>query len=369
MEKSTKIDYLESLRGIAAISVAIYHFNVGSIFNNGFTYNAWLMVEFFFCLSGYVIGRAYLDRISDWSELRIFIIRRFFRLYPLHLLLLLIYLILEIVKFYVEMEYGLVANTPAFTSNNEKTFLLNLFLVHNLINADLSWNGVSWSISAEFYTYLIFALLVVLSQKSLLLKFSFVTLLSLWGLTTLLANSMETEFGFFRCLYAFFLGVVVQAIARNSKQRLKLSDAYVWTLAFIAVFGVIVSGRETELGINLILPVIFVVFLFALEHSRPGHPVITLLSMRPLVFLGTVSYGIYMFHMLVWWVYIQVLRFRFGVTPELDDASRLVFPIEGFFLPEVLIVSGLMITILLSSICYRFLEKPCMEWGNKYSKK
>jgi peptidoglycan/LPS O-acetylase OafA/YrhL len=42
-----KILPLESLRGIAAISVAFFHFNVESYFNNSFTKNAWLMVDFF----------------------------------------------------------------------------------------------------------------------------------------------------------------------------------------------------------------------------------------------------------------------------------------------------------------------------------
>lgn len=45
----SKILPLESLRGIAAISVAFYHFKVESYFNNSFTQNAWLMVDFFFC--------------------------------------------------------------------------------------------------------------------------------------------------------------------------------------------------------------------------------------------------------------------------------------------------------------------------------
>ena len=47
--KKEKLVVLESLRGVAAISVAFFHFNTGSIFNNGFTNNAWLMVDFFFC--------------------------------------------------------------------------------------------------------------------------------------------------------------------------------------------------------------------------------------------------------------------------------------------------------------------------------
>ena len=43
-----KLTYLESLRGIAALTVVIFHWDVNSILNNNFTKNGWLMVDFFF---------------------------------------------------------------------------------------------------------------------------------------------------------------------------------------------------------------------------------------------------------------------------------------------------------------------------------
>ena len=43
-----KLTYLESLRGIAALTVVILHWDVNSILNNNFTKNGWLMVDFFF---------------------------------------------------------------------------------------------------------------------------------------------------------------------------------------------------------------------------------------------------------------------------------------------------------------------------------
>ena len=63
--KQHKLLPLESLRGIAAISVALYHFNTGSHFNNAFVSNAWLMVDFFFVLSGFVIALNYIDNIKS----------------------------------------------------------------------------------------------------------------------------------------------------------------------------------------------------------------------------------------------------------------------------------------------------------------
>ena len=79
MQKN-KIFYLESLRGLAAISVAIFHFDNGSFLNNSFTKNGWLMVDFFFILSGTVISLNYQEKIQTFSDILKFQFKRFLRL-------------------------------------------------------------------------------------------------------------------------------------------------------------------------------------------------------------------------------------------------------------------------------------------------
>ena len=97
-----KILYLESLRGIAALNVAMYHASlVGGesfIVTNSFVKNADLMVDFFFVLSGFVIAYNYSDRIFNFASLTQFQTKRFLRLYPLHFLTLLIFLAIELAK-------------------------------------------------------------------------------------------------------------------------------------------------------------------------------------------------------------------------------------------------------------------------------
>ena len=89
---------LESLRGFAAVSVALFHFNVGSSFNNSFTNNAGIMVDFFFVLSGFVIALSYMEKIKNCNDLVSFQKKRFWRLYPLHMVMLLIFVLLEFIK-------------------------------------------------------------------------------------------------------------------------------------------------------------------------------------------------------------------------------------------------------------------------------
>ena len=90
------------------------------------------MVDFFFVLSGFVISLNYQRRILVFGDLLNFQLRRFLRLYPLHFLMLAVFLGVEIARYYAEATYGLVASNPAFTVNNIESFLHNLLLTQNI---------------------------------------------------------------------------------------------------------------------------------------------------------------------------------------------------------------------------------------------
>ena len=75
---------LDGLRGVAAISVVVFHFMEMAIYNYTKLWigHGWLAVDFFFCLSGFVIGYAYDDRVREmglWTFLKI----RLIRLHPM----------------------------------------------------------------------------------------------------------------------------------------------------------------------------------------------------------------------------------------------------------------------------------------------
>ena len=90
-----KLKSLESLRGLAAVGVVFFHFRMHSSFDNRFVQDLWLMVDFFFVLSGFVMTLAYADRLANRRQFFEFAKKRFFRLYPLHILVLLAWVALE----------------------------------------------------------------------------------------------------------------------------------------------------------------------------------------------------------------------------------------------------------------------------------
>src|SRR5260370_10521059 len=81
---------LDSWRGIAALLVALFHLNVYSaIYSLDFFRNAYLFVDFFFVLSGFVITHSYGGRMGTRESVGTFAIRRFHRLCALHSIVLL----------------------------------------------------------------------------------------------------------------------------------------------------------------------------------------------------------------------------------------------------------------------------------------
>ena len=142
------------MRGLAALLVVVNHipqwnssFDI-AIFNNGY-----LMVDLFFVLSGFVIFSAYGSRICSGRELAQFQFLRLGRLYPVHLLFLLVFAAIEVAKYIAQTRLAIASpNSVPFQVNNVGTFMQNIFLVQSVLpNRPTSFNIPSWSISVEFY--------------------------------------------------------------------------------------------------------------------------------------------------------------------------------------------------------------------------
>jgi peptidoglycan/LPS O-acetylase OafA/YrhL len=148
---------LEGLRFLASAAIVLHHFvpytqrGLGSVefWSGRFS----IAVDLFFVISGIVIASGYLGRTSSWREYGGFIRRRFGRLYPLHLLTL---------GFYVAI--GVATSLGLISVMGESNYAFdqlpaNLLLVHAWgFSSQLSFNYVSWSISAEWFVYLLFPL-------------------------------------------------------------------------------------------------------------------------------------------------------------------------------------------------------------------
>ena len=121
-------------------------------------------VQFFFILSGFIFFMFYRERILEGViNFKNFIILRLTRLYPLHLLTL--FLVLAIQFFYNQnyFEYFIYKN------NDLENFIAQFLLIQEwgLIGQTASYNGPSWSISVEFFLYIVFFLISIFFIKNI----------------------------------------------------------------------------------------------------------------------------------------------------------------------------------------------------------
>ena len=159
---------LDSWRGICALLVVLMHFDgLWSFFEASFIQNSYLFVDFFFVLSGFVITHGYCDQITRVDDAMQFMVRRFIRLWPLHVALLAVFLMVELAALLLHPWIGDAYGRMPFTGSRDgASFVSNLLLLHAIgIHDEVTWNYPSWSISAEFCTYLIFGLCVATARR------------------------------------------------------------------------------------------------------------------------------------------------------------------------------------------------------------
>jgi peptidoglycan/LPS O-acetylase OafA/YrhL len=366
---------LDSWRGIAACLVALFHLDAYShLYGVPFLRNSWLFVDFFFVLSGFVIAANYQQRLLDGFGVGRFLLLRLGRLYPLHFTMLALFIgceLLRVLRRILVPALALTNPVALFSTPREApdTILANLLLVQSLHLYDfLTWNLPSWSISTEFYTYVIFALCLVGLRKHAWIALPVALIGGPVLIATLSERNMDTHYdwGIIRCIYGFAAGAISWNVYRkwNGELRKRLSGSVVeWgALGLVVVF---VSAAGTTL-LSIAAPYVFafVVLVFAFEAGAAS----AILRLRPLVFLGTVSYSIYMTH-----VFVERRMFDAGYQLEklfhIDlfthreiAGQDIVFLGIRLWHGDIAYPVYLGLIIAMSFFTYRWIEKPAREW-------
>jgi peptidoglycan/LPS O-acetylase OafA/YrhL len=367
---------LDSWRGIAACLVALFHFDAYShLYGVPFLRNSWLFVDFFFVLSGFVIAANYQQRLLDGFGMGRFLLLRLGRLYPLHFAMLVLFVGGELLKVLrrILIPASLWAINPIapFSTPQQApdTILANLLLVHSLHLYDfLTWNIPSWSISTEFYTYVVFAACLIGLRRHAWIALLFAMIGGPVLIATLSEHNIHTEsdWGIIRCIYGFAAGVVCWSVHRrwNGKLEKWLSGniAECCTIALLFAF-VSVSGDTL---LSLAAPYVFglVVLVFAFEAGTAS----AILRLRPLIFLGTISYSIYMTHVFVGEKLFNAGSMLANVWHVDSFTHRVINGHDFYFLGtrlwhgDIAYAVYMAMIIAMSYLTYRWIEKPAREW-------
>lgn len=356
MDGAHRFAALDSLRGVCALGVALFHFHTEGVLTNlPSIRRGWMLVDFFFVLSGFVLAHAYWGRIGkDVRPLR-FLALRLGRIYPLHLAVLLVMVALELL---LAASGDALAHRAAFAPGHTGGELLASLLLLNssgLLDR-LVWNGPSWSIAAEFWAYVLFAAVAMTGRLWL-----FALAGGGAGLALLLLHpdlyDASFDFGTLRCLYGFSLGVLVWAWRGEPTWRPSPALATAAELLMIAAvigFTAMVWGGP----LTLIAPILFAaaVSVFADDAGLVSR----LFGTVPFALLGTLSYSIYMVHPFVQARLMEVLA-RAGLA-QAGATDRVTA--TGWTADAIAIVM-VAIMLVVAALTYRWIERPGRAWSRR----
>ena len=370
LESKPRYEILDGLRGVAAILVMWFHqLEVSStnVMLTRYIGHGYLAVDFFFILSGFVIGYAYDDRwdkMSTWG----FFKRRLTRLHPM----IVVSIILGMALFY----FGMGPMFPLI----EKTGFWRLMLIAVMmffmipvpVHMDIKgWseitplNGNAWSLWFEYVANILYALVIRRFPKWLLGVFvalcAFFTLdISLgWDVFGFLAERQDhftvhggwsltgeqMYLGFARLLFPFFAGLLMSRM----KVSLRLGNGFLWASLFLAaVLLVPPIGRNGLTLANGLYEAGAIILLFPLIVAIGAGSTTQGVSSRMCKFLGDISYPLYLVHQpIVFTVYGAWRASHLQAT-----AGQLI----------VMNIGLTLISIFLTYAILKFIDEPVREW-------
>lgn len=378
-----RYEILDGLRGVAAIFVVIFHlfetYSAGvvhQIVNHGY-----LAVDFFFVLSGFVVGYAYDDRLASGKMSTMdFLKRRIIRLHPLVCMGALIGFFL----FYFGggPDFGLMADAKW------SQLLLLLFIAFTMFPVPASmdvrgWsetyplNGATWSLMLEYIANLLYVLFIrrlgkvalgicvaIFALLTLTLTFNLdpfgvfpetgnyaaYTVIGGWGV-----DAPQLYIGFTRLLYPFFMGLLLSRMGKY----ISIKGGFWWCALIIIICQAMprVGGIEPEnFWMNGLYESIVILAIFPLVVAiGAGSKVEGEKSQKFCKFLGDISYPLYITHYPL--IYMQM-----GWALDHKDA-----PLDQHIMVAI---SVFCIAIAMAWASFKLYDVPVREWlKNKWFKK
>lgn len=321
-----RFNTLDGMRGLAAIAVMVYHYTQGkdfALFDNGD-----LAVDFFFCLSGFVLAYSYKEKISSFGAAW-FLKKRIRRLYPIYLIGIALSL--------------LVACLTASPSDFLYPMLLNLFYLPYFpgfstteTHALFPYNAPAWSLFFEFFVNALFAWTIFKCRIKWL--YATIILSLVWLVSYIIFYKTSTPGwgtsnffgGFPRVFYSFAMGVLLIEFTKKIKTRNSnlASFIIIGTLA-IALIVHHMNGYFWLVSVAILVPIfVYAGAIFRFEST----------TMRwTSNYLGMVSYPIYCLHMPLYGLITYTIGDDYPVISALASTGAAFLSAHysaGFFEPS-----------------------------------
>jgi len=340
---------LDGLRALAVLAVVWHHAHHGyewlPISRNGF-----LGVDVFFVLSGFLITHLLLKERDDRGSISLvgFYIRRSLRILPVYYLLLAV-----LAGYFAWAGAGPAAHVFFAELPWHLSFTSNWVQVSSLM-------FISWSLSTEEQFYLVWpALVVALGRWAILVAIAFLLFNQMinFGVLDEWLARLGLAYGSLNILQITFtpivLGVLLAFALAHQRIRAaleRLPAGAMWACAGGVLWLANVPGDVR--GLPRLSFHMATTALIALVVTQPASSVVRALEWRPLVFVGSVSYGVYLFHMLALDMAVRVLK---RVVPSGAP-------------PEWVFVGAGALAIGLAAISFKYFETPLIGLKHRLGK-
>lgn len=339
-------DFVTSLRALAASMVVIVHAGAFSTWGNigqNITQAGQYGVQIFFVISGFSIATT----LTGSANYRDYLIRRLFRIIPLYWLVILGVASLTLVGWLSPNYWSQYFGTEIDAYN----ILMHLSFLscfdHRIGTTIL---GVEWTIPIEVFWYLALPGVIQLMTKHRKPVFTLVLSIAAVGLTQLIAKMLITENpGLFAKWFPtshgpyFLMGVLAYQLRQNrdhwSHQKAGVILAWAWPIATLCLVM-----DAPGFGVISAVLCVLTIGLFRADTSETIYKVAT---WGPLLFIGSISYSLYLVHFPIILLLKQYLLMEEGFT---------LFAISYF------------VTLIGSTALYLTVERPMNDWGKRFCK-
>lgn len=366
-----RYDILDGLRGVAALMILLYHvFNDAKSFFvwpatvNEF-YHSFLGVDFFFILSGFVMGYAYDQSLKTDMTLGSFIKRRLIRLHPMVVMGVLIGVVAFVVQGCTKWDGTEVTMQALMLAT-----LLGLFLIPSPTSIEVRGNteafplnGPHWSLFLEYIGSLLYGLLLHRLPTRWLRVWVACSIISIAGFALLTEDGgiaygwssepMNLCGGALRMLYAYPMGLLMARVFRKRQPKpIKGHMFLLCSLGLIVLLGIpFLGNKDVEAIYQLVC--IFSFFPTIIWYGARG--IVTGWRQTAVSFLGRLSYPLYAIHFPLIYLYITWVQ-RSGYT------------YAGYSQPWVAALVTLVASVLIATVCMLFYDEPIRRWLSKKSR-